>query len=167
MVRYPAVLLSGVYFVRLVYFACSDVKLHLLCNRTFKRGCLAHISLRANDKGSALQVKSVCFDHNHEISQVKTMHYCSANSVDSRDVCLQELFRHLPQQRQLSAATKEKVASLLQMDANKKLVQQQISQESGKIVLLKDLANTANSKKGKSKNDLDTSISQLIDKYGR
>ena len=54
------------------------------------------------------------------------------------------------------------------MDANKKLVQQQISQESGKIVLLKDLANTAaNSKKGKSKNDLDASVNQLTDKYGK
>ena len=90
------------------------------------------------------------------------------NSINSHDVYWQELFRHLPQQRQLSAATKAKVASLLQMDANKKLAQQQISQESGKIVLLKDLANIAtNSKKGKSKNDLDTSVSQLIDKYGK
>ena len=45
----------------------------------------------------------------------------------------QELFKHLPQQRQLSEVTKEKATSLLQMDANKKLVQQQISQESGKL----------------------------------
>ena len=89
-------------------------------------------------------------------------------SINSHDVCLQELFRHLSQQRQLSATTKAKVASLLQMDTNKKLVQQQISQESGKIVLLKDLANIAtNSKKRKSKNDLDTSVSELIDKYGK
>lgn len=81
---------------------------------------------------------------------------------------MQELFRHLPQQRKLSVATREKATSLLQMDANKKLVQQQISQESGKIVLLKDLANiAANSKKGKSKNDLDTCVSQLLDKYGK
>ena len=138
-----------------------------LCNRTFKRGCPAHISLRANDGGSALQVKSVCFDHNHEISQVMTI-VVVLNNINSRYVCLQELFRHLPQQRQLSAATKEKAANLLQMDANKKLVQQQVSQESGKVVLLKDLANiAANSKKGKSKNDLDTSVSQLIDRYGK
>ena len=141
--------------------------IHSLCNRTFRKGCPAHISLRANDRGSALQVKSVCFDHNHEISQVMIT-IVVQNSINSHNVCLQELFRHLPLQRQLSAATKAKVASLLQMDANKKLVQQQISQESGKIVLLKDLANIAtNSKKGKSKNDLDTSVSQLIDKYGK
>ena len=105
--------------------------MYSLCNRTFKKGCPAHISLRANDRGSALQVKSVCFDHNHEISQVMTIIVVQYN-INSHDVCLQELFRHLPQQRQLSAATKEKAASLLQMDANKKLVQQQISQESGK-----------------------------------
>ena len=141
--------------------------IHSLCNRIFRKGCPAHISLRANDRGSALQVKSVCFDHNHEISQVMTT-IVVQNSINSHDVCLQELFRHLPRQRQLSAATKAKVASLLQMDANKKLVQQQISQESGKIVLLKDLPNIAtNSKKGKSKNYLDTSVSQLIDKYGK
>jgi len=110
--------------------------------------------LRANDRGTALQVKSVSFDHNHEISQVMTITVVQ-NNINSCDVCLQELFRHSPQQRQLSLATKEKVASLLQMDAYKKLVQQQISQESGKIVLLKDLVNiVANSKKGKLKNDL-------------
>ena len=28
--------------------------IHSLCNRTFKKGCPAHISLRANDRGSAL-----------------------------------------------------------------------------------------------------------------
>ena len=97
--------------------------IHSLCNRTFKKGCPAHISLRANDRGSVLQVKSVCFDHNHEISQVMTIIIVVQNNINSHEVCLQELFRHLPQQRQLSVATKEKAASLLQMDANKKLVQ--------------------------------------------
>ena len=87
---------------------------------------------------------------------------------NSHGVCFQELFRHLLQQRQLSEVIKEKAASLLQMDANKKLVQQQISQESGKVVLLKDLVNiAANSKKGKLKNDLDTCVSHLKDKYGK
>ena len=36
------------------------------------------------------------------------------------------------------------------------------------MVLLKDLANiVANSKKGKSKNDLDTCVSHVADKYGK
>ena len=51
--------------------------IHSLCNRTFKKGWPAHISLRANDRGSALQVKSVCFDHNHE-DIPSNDNYCNA-----------------------------------------------------------------------------------------
>ena len=38
--------------------------------RTFKQHCPAHISLRVNENGTALVVKSVSFDHNHPVSQV-------------------------------------------------------------------------------------------------
>ena len=44
--------------------------------RTFKKDCPAHISLRINGTGNALEVKSVSFDHNHEISEVRA---CTCN----------------------------------------------------------------------------------------
>lgn len=49
-------------------FACFIVMLYFC--RTFKQECASHISLRANEDGTALVIRSVCFDHNHEISQV-------------------------------------------------------------------------------------------------
>ena len=74
----------------------------------------------------------------------------------------------MPQQRQLPKAAKEKATGLLMMSANKKLVQQQMSQESGKIVLLKDLSNlTTRAKQNSSKNDLDGCVKKLMEKYGK
>ena len=53
------------------------------------------------------------------------------------------------------------------MKANKKLIQQQLSQESGCIILLKDLSNIATTNKvHKSRNDLDVTVKSLMDKYG-
>lgn len=77
------------------------------------------------------------------------------------------LFKHLPQQRKLSKDDKAKAAALLEMKANKKLVQQQLTQETGNIVLLKDLSNIATaSKKEKTRNDLDLTVRMLMEKYG-
>lgn len=48
------------------------------------------------------------------------------------------------------------------MKANKKLIQQQLCQETGRVILLKDLSNIATAKaKDKSRNDLDVTV-----KYG-
>ena len=53
------------------------------------------------------------------------------------------------------------------MKANKKMVQQQLCQETGNVVLLKDLSNIAlTAKKGKSRNDLDATVQVLMEKYG-
>ena len=83
-------------------------------------------------------------------------------------VIFQELYNHLPQQRQLPKSAKDKATGLLMMNANRKLVQQQMSQEPGKIILLKDLSNlTTRAKQTNSKNDLDGCIKKLMEKYGK
>lgn len=75
---------------------------------------------------------------------------------------------HLPQQRALSKDVKAKATKLLEMKANKKLIQRQITEETGKIILLKDLTNISSAMKdGKSRNDLDSTIAMLKDKYGK
>ena len=80
---------------------------------------------------------------------------------------MQKLFRHLPQQRQLSKEAKDKAAALLKMKAKKKMIQQQLTQETGNVVLLKDLTNIALlEKRGKTRNDLDKSVTLLMEKYG-
>ena len=63
---------------------------------------------------------------------------------------------------------KEKAAQMLQLRANNKLVQQKLCQETGKVILLKDLSNIANSSKAQqSRNDLNRTVDMLTKKYGR
>ena len=62
---------------------------------------------------------------------------------------------------------KAKVAKLLEMKANK-MVQHELSLETGNIILLKDLTNIATSlKQGDTCNNLDATIGLLMNKYGK
>ena len=81
---------------------------------------------------------------------------------------MQELFRQLPKQRRLPDYVKEKAVALLRMDANKKKVQQQLIEETGKVILLKDLSNlrATNVSSKTSTNDLDSTVKYLMDEYG-
>ena len=73
----------------------------------------------------------------------------------------------MPQQRSLPAEIKEKASHLLKMNANKKLIQQQLVNETGNIILLKDLSNIATAiKHGRTRNNLDSAVKTLMEKYG-
>ena len=73
----------------------------------------------------------------------------------------------MPQHRKLPVKLKEKAVALLRMKANKKLVQQEISKETGKVILLKDICNIITAaKQGRSRNNLDITVQTLKDKYG-
>ena len=62
---------------------------------------------------------------------------------------------------------KAKVTTLLHMKANKKLIQENISKETDKVLLLKDICNIATAaKQGKSRNNLGITVQTLKDKYG-
>ena len=53
------------------------------------------------------------------------------------------------------------------MKANKKMIQQQLSHETGNVILLKDLSNIVTDyKSGKSRNDLNSTVKLLMDTYG-
>lgn len=52
-------------------------------------------------------------------------------------------FHHLPQQRKLSPKSKQDVYELLQLKANKKMVQEKVLQTRGNDLTLKDLSNIA------------------------
>lgn len=61
----------------------------------------------------------------------------------------------------------QKSAQKLSMNPNKKLLQQKLSAETNKVVLLKDISNIASSMKtSQSKNDLDLVVDKLISRYG-
>ena len=42
----------------------------IFIHSTFKHDCPAHITLRVNLTGTALEVKNILTEHNHKISQV-------------------------------------------------------------------------------------------------
>ena len=63
---------------------------------------------------------------------------------------------------------KSKAVSLLEMGANKKLVQQKLIEETGNVIILKDLSNMrCNTRKRNSRNNLDSTVKALMEKYGR
>ena len=69
---------------------------------------------------------------------------------------IQELYEHLPAQRKLP----EK--QLLKLKANRKLIQQELSKQSNKIVLFKDLSNIhQRMKERESRNDVDFLVNTL------
>ncbi len=72
----------------------------------------------------------------------------------------------MPHERKLTGELKEKAKSLLEMKANKKLVQQALCQETGSVILLKDLSNLVNRRERTNRNDLDAVVKLLMDKYG-
>lgn len=72
----------------------------------------------------------------------------------------------MPHERKLTGEVRDKAKSLLEMKANKKLVQQELCQETGNIILLKDLSNLVNRRGRASRNDLDAVVNLLMNKYG-
>lgn len=98
--------------------------------RTMRQGCEAGIYLKADDEGKSLVITKMNEDHNHSISRV--------------------LYSHLPNQRKITPENKAVVLELMDLTANKKMIQDKIMNISGQIVTLKDLSNiriTASKKK--------------------
>jgi len=86
-----------------------------------RQGCEASLYLKASECGQFLEVTNINENHNHEISKT--------------------LFSHLPNQRKLKPETKAIVLELMDLKANKKMIQNKIMKDSGKVLTLKDLSN--------------------------
>ena len=80
----------------------------------------------------------------------------------------QVFFKHLPQQRALPADMKNMAKNLIKLKVNKKLLQQKLSVESGKIVTMKDISNLVTRiNAAKKRNDLQNTINNLQNQYGK
>ena len=80
---------------------------------------------------------------------------------------MQELYAHLPHQRQLSGENVEEVKHLLELKVNKKLLRDHVANKTGQIVTLKDIANVQTAVKGcASRNDLQIVVEMLKDEPG-
>ena len=81
------------------------------------------------------------------------------------DLFEQEIFARLPKQRRLTQQDRKEVQSLSQMKVNKKLLQQHISNKTGKRVTLKDISNIQG--KMNAGCSLDSLVSRLRESEGK
>ena len=78
------------------------------------------------------------------------------------------MFKNLRQERALPADMKNMAENLIKLKVNKKLLQQNLSVESGKIVTLKDISNLVTRINAAEKcNDLQNTINNLQNQYGK
>ena len=85
--------------------------------------------------GKKLEIRSLEEQHNHVVNP--------------------ELFRNLPHNRKLDNEQKENVLQMLEMKANKKIIQSHVMKSTGRILLMKDIHNIKQSGEKKS-NDMST-----------
>jgi len=85
-----------------------------------------------------------------------------SNLDHSNHIISKEVYLHLPMQRRLDKAHKMQAETLLSACGNVKLVQQHMQNVSGKVVLLKDIANISHQmKKQAMPNNLKSVLQQL------
>ncbi|XP_065901369.1 uncharacterized protein [Dysidea avara] len=111
------------------------------CHSTIKQNCKACIKLNLSEDGQYLEITDVCNTHNHEVSKA--------------------IYDHLPRQRKLTPSERNEAAELLTLRVNNKLLQQHLSQSTGKIVTLKDISNIKHSIRKMDGNDLEKLSSYL------
>jgi len=112
--------------------------------RTRKVDCKAMVRLLLSADGQSLDVVESNLDHsNHPISK--------------------EVYLHLPMQRRLDKAHQMQAETLLSVCGDTKLVQQHMQNVSGKVVLLKDIANISHKlkKQDSMPNNLKLVLQQL------
>ncbi|XP_050056000.1 zinc finger SWIM domain-containing protein 3-like isoform X11 [Aphis gossypii] len=114
------------YYIKLMCIHGGVHKKKKICQdqrktSTMRQGCEAFIYLIINGEGNALEISRMNNIHNHALSEV--------------------LFNHLPNQRKMNTQSKSEVLELMQLRANKKLIQHTMQIKTGKIITLKDLSN--------------------------
>uniref|UniRef100_A0A4W5KP40 Inosine/uridine-preferring nucleoside hydrolase domain-containing protein n=1 Tax=Hucho hucho TaxID=62062 RepID=A0A4W5KP40_9TELE len=91
---------------------------------TCRVGCPALIKVKTTEDGERLVVKEMVKIHNHEVSEAA--------------------FKHYPKRRQLCPAERAKCSELLtKYDGNKRLVIEELTKVTGKVILPKDIHNIA------------------------
>ena len=74
----------------------------------------------------------------------------------------QDIYDHLPRQRWLNENERKEAEDYLKMKVDKKLLQQHLSDKSGKVVTLKDISNVQTSvRESSDKNDLQALTARL------
>ena len=120
------------------------------------------MKLVLSEDGQSLKVTEVTEEHNHEISKVSGLKLCQHTSVHSLCcVVLQDIYEHLPCQRRLDESEQKQAQGMLKMKVNKKLLQQHLTEVTGKIVTLKDITNIQTGVVQSEGNDIKALVNRL------
>ena len=111
---------------------------------TGKIGCPFMLKIRATKDGQALEITKFIQKHNHEITELEKFH---------------------PSVRKVDKETEKEIASHLQLNASRKLVQQMYKERTGKNILLKDVHNIATRAKENSQKDVNRTASEVESLY--
>ena len=112
--------------------------------RTEKMDCPFSIKLRATADGQALFVTQFTNDHNHEISS--------------------EEFKLNPKQRKVDGDTEKEISKMIELNANRKMIQSHFAEKTGKPILMKDIHNIASrAKEQESKSCTSSPVQGLAD----
>ena len=106
---------------------------------TGKIGCPFMLKIRATKDGQALEITK--FIQKKKITELEYKFYHSVRKVDKE--------------------TDNEIASHLQLNANRKLIQQTYKEKTGKNILLKDVHNIATRAKEKSQKDVNRTASEV------
>lgn len=86
---------------------------------TFQMNCQASFKVKVTEDGNSLIISNIKLDHNHETTK--------------------KFYDNLPQTRRMTPEVKSRVKELLKLKTNKNKINDKISKETGKVVLLKDI----------------------------
>ena len=132
---------------------------------TLKQGCTASIKVTLSDDCQYLEVVDVNESHNHDMSKVRCL--TSLSSIVFMSFLQARLYEHLPRQRKLTSPQKKEAVGLLKLKVNKKLLQQHLSESSGKVVTLKDISNISSDLKKVSIESIESVVTKLKDVKGK
>ncbi|XP_022161811.1 uncharacterized protein LOC111027704 [Myzus persicae] len=93
---------------------------------SFRSNCPVVLTVRPNDCGEKLVIKSFISEHNH--------------------ICSKAMYDHYPRQRRLDTDSRIMATKLVTMKVNKKILQNDLMKTHNKIVTLKDIHNLVISK---------------------
>ncbi|XP_064482754.1 uncharacterized protein LOC135395517 [Ornithodoros turicata] len=112
---------------------------------TYIKDCPFYIDCRVSSDEEHLEVVAMGEEHNHDMSE--------------------ELFLHLPQNQKLTDEVQSDVRRLLELGSSKKRVARALQEETGQVILTKDLANIITAHKDPERHDLKRTVEFLQSTY--
>ena len=146
------------FYYNIKFTCCHGGRVHISKGKGLRHGSTMK-STDSEDLCPFFVIFTVCKDGQHL--------ECTKTNNEHNHPTAKRAFQHYSRQRRLDPEYEKTIQDYMKMDCNKKVIQQKIIAETGKIVILKDLHNImAKVNKTKSRNNLVEFIRILQDEHG-